>query len=334
MTTTTLSATLDLECPISSDAREQLIREVRRGLLRRPRSLSPWMFYDARGSDLFEQITQLRQYYPTRTERGILARHSDAIVAGTCCGKSGPLRLVELGAGTASKSAILLDAARRSQVEVWYAPVDVSPDALDVACRTIGNSLPDVRLSPVVANYVTHPPRLESFEGTTLGVYIGSSIGNFTPGEARSILRNLKGQLRRGDGLLLGVDMVKDVPTLLAAYDDDDGVTAEFNLNVLHRINRELDGEFDPERFRHHVVWNTGHSRIEMHLESTRAQRVNIPGARLDVQFEKGERIHTENSHKFTNATIGSLLKDAGFGVEQIWTDDLGWYSVALARVG
>src|SRR5277367_5312628 len=259
---------LDLDRPSSLDTREMLIWEVQRGLLMRPRSLPPWMFYDARGSQIFERITQLPEYYPTRTERDILMNCSDAIIAAACPDKSEPVRLVELGAGTAAKSTILLDAAVRSQSEVLYAPVDVSPDALDVACETIATLLPEISVSPIVANYVTDPTQLELFNGTTLGLYIGSSIGNFTPQEARTILRNLRSQLQAGDALLLGVDMVKDEPTLVAAYDDRDGVTAEFNLNMLHRLNRELDADFDPARFRHRALWNRAQSRIEMHLES------------------------------------------------------------------
>jgi L-histidine N-alpha-methyltransferase len=240
---------------------------------------------------------------------------------------------VELGAGTASKTTLLLDAAARLQSEVQYAPVDVSSDALDVACEAITAALPQVCLSPIVANYVTHPPQLESFNGTTLGLYIGSSIGNFTPREARTILRNLRGQLQSGDALLLGVDMVKDEPTLVAAYDDRAGVTAEFNLNMLHRLNRELDADFDTASFRHRALWKSAQPRIEMHLESTRDQRVRIAAANLEVCFAKGERIHTENSYKFTDATIRILLRDAGFEFEQTWTDERGWFSVTLARV-
>ena len=166
-----------------------------------------------------------------------------------------------------------------------------------------------------------------------MGLYIGSSIGNFTPEEARTILRNLHGQLQAGDALLLGVDMVKDEPTLVAAYDDRDGVTAEFNLNMLHRLNRELGADFNPATFRHRVLWNAAHSRIEMHLESTRDQRVRIAAAQCDVHFEEGERIHTENSYKFTDTSIRCLLTDGGFEVEQTWTDERRWYSVTLARV-
>jgi L-histidine N-alpha-methyltransferase len=327
-----ITIALDLARPSSLDTRESLVREVRRGLLRRPRSLPPWMFYDARGSEIFERITELPEYYPTRTERNILASCCDAIIDAACPDKSEALRIVELGAGTASKTTILLDAAARLQSEVLYAPVDVSSDALDVACETIATSLPEVSMSPIVANYVTHPPQLESFYGTTLGLYIGSSIGNFTPEEARTILSNLRGQLQPGDALLLGVDMVKDEPTLVAAYDDEEGVTAEFNLNMLHRLNRDLGADFDLARFRHRALWNPMESRMEMHLESTRDQHVRIAAANVDLYFAKRERIHTENSYKFTDASIRILLGDAGFDVEQTWTDERGWFSVTLAR--
>jgi L-histidine Nalpha-methyltransferase len=324
---------LDLERTSSFDTRDMLIREVQRGLRRRPRSLAPWMFYDARGSRIFEHITQLPEYYPTRTERNILASCCDAIIVAACPEKSEAVRLVELGAGTAAKTTILLDAAGRLRGEVLYAPVDVSSDALDVACETIATALPEVFISPIVANYVTHPPQLDSFDGTTLALYIGSSIGNFTPEEARTILRNLRSQLQAGDALLLGVDMVKDEPTLVAAYDDRDGVTAEFNLNMLHRLNRELEANFDPARFRHRALWNPAQLRIEMHLESTRDQHVRIAAADLEIYIAKNESIHTENSYKFTDESIRILLRDGGFEVEQMWTDEREWYSVTLARI-
>ena len=191
---------------------------------------------------------------------------------------SRPLRLLELGAGTAAKTGILLEAATRLRNEVTYIPVDVSSDALDEACDSIGCLLPDVELQPMVANYVTDPPKLERFQGTTLAMYIGSSIGNFSPREARTILRNLRSELRAGDALLLGTDMVKDEATLVRAYDDRDGVTAAFNLNILHRLNRELGANFDTGCFRHRARWNRVESRIEMHLESTRDQSCRYPG--------------------------------------------------------
>jgi L-histidine N-alpha-methyltransferase len=313
------------------DAREALIDEVWRGLRKRPRSLVPWMLYDAEGSDLFECITTLPEYYPARLERDILVKYAEAIITATGSDYSRPLRLLELGAGTAAKTGIVLKAATRLREEVIYVPVDVSSDALDAACDSIGCLLPDVQLQPMVANYVTHPPKLERFQGTTLAMYIGSSIGNFSPEEARAILCNLRSEFRAGDALLLGTDMVKDEATLVRAYDDRDGVTAAFNLNILHRLNRELGANFDTRCFRHRTRWNRAESRVEMHLESTRDQCVNIPAAQLSVQFAAFETIHTESSYKFTRKTLGALLHDAGFTSEQTWTDPRQWYRLTLA---
>ena len=313
------------------DTREALIDEVWSGLTRRPRSLVPWMLYDSEGSRLFECITTLAEYYPTRTERDILASYAEAIILATGSDYSRPLRLLELGAGTAAKTGILLEAATHLRDEVVYIPVDVSSDALDEACDSISCLLPEVQLQPMVTNYVTHPPKLERFNGTTLAMYIGSSIGNFSPAEARTILRNLRSELRGGDALLIGTDMVKDEATLVQAYDDKDGVTAAFNLNFLHRLNRELGANFDTGCFRHRARWNGVKSRIEMHLESTRDQCVNIPAAQLSLQFAAYETIHTENSYKFTRNTLSALLDHAGFTIEQTWTDPRQWYALTLA---
>ena len=316
--------------------REALTREVRRGLIARPRSLSPWMFYDAEGSRLFERITTLPEYYPTRTERAILAGYADAIIAAAHGAaihddRSLPLRLVELGAGTASKTCILLEAALRVSDDVAYVPVDVCPDALELACQNVACALPEVRMRPIVRNYVTHPLQLDAFDGTTLALYIGTSIGNFSPEEARLILRNLCSQLQTGDALLLGTDMVKDECTLLAAYDDNEGITAAFNLNILHRLNRELGANFDAARFRHRAFWNSIESRIEMHLESTQEQHVSIEYGDLDVHFMRRETIHTENSYKFTDEGIRSLLEEVGFERREAWKDGRGWYTLTLA---
>jgi dimethylhistidine N-methyltransferase len=330
MNTTTEFQTFEAKSLAPLDTREALIDEVWSGLLKRPRSLVPWMFYDSEGSRLFECITTLPEYYPTRAERGILARYAKAIIVASGSGYSQPLRLLELGAGTASKTGILLEAATQLRSEVTYIPVDVSPDALDAACDSIGCLLPDVQLQPMVANYVTEPPKLERFEGSTLAMYIGSSIGNFSPEQARTILRNLRSELKAGDALLLGTDMVKDEETLVRAYDDKDGVTAAFNLNILHRLNRELGANFDTGCFRHRARWNGAKSRVEMHLESTRDQRVDIPAAQLSFELAAFETIHTENSYKFSRRTLGALLNDTGFAVEQTWTDPLQWYTLTL----
>ena len=327
----TYSRVVDIERTAAVDTRQALNQEVCRGLIRRPRSLSPWMFYDAEGSRLFEVITTLPEYYPTRTERAILAKHADEIVAAAQGDRSSPLRLVELGAGTAAKTVILLQAALRVSDDVSYMPVDVSSDALETACQKIASALPEVRIQPIVRNYITHPLKLEPLDGTTLALYIGTNIGNFSPEEARMILRNVGSQLQARDALLLGTDMVKDEPTLLAAYDDSDGITAAFNLNILHRLNRELGATFDATRFRHRVLWNSIESRIEMHLESTQQQDVSIEYAELDLHFMPSETIHTENSYKFTDQSIRTVLRDAGFVVGRAWKDSRDWYTVTLA---
>jgi dimethylhistidine N-methyltransferase len=289
------------------------------------------MFYDAGGSRLFERITRLPEYYPTRTERAILLENSDAIVDSALRDRSLPLRLVELGAGTGSKTCILLEAALRVSDDVTYMPIDVCSNALELACQNVAYTLPEVRTQPVVRNFVTYPVELEPFDGTTLALYIGTSIGNFSPDEARLILQNLRYQLQTGDSLLLGTDMVKDETTLLAAYDDSEGITAAFNLNLLRRLNRELGANFDAARFRHRALWNPNESRIEMHLESSQEQDVVIESADLYLHFERGETIHTENSYKFTDKDVRGLLNDAGFQNRVAWKDRRDWYSLTLA---
>ena len=299
--------------------REALTREVQRGLIARPRSLSPWMFYDAEGSRLFERITTLPEYYPTRTERAILAGYADAIIAAAHGDRSLPLRLVELGAGTASKTCILLEAALRVSDDVAYVPVDVCPDALELACQNVACALPEVRMQPIVRNYVTHPLQLDLFDGTTLALYIGTSIGNFSPEEAQLILRNLCSQLQTGDALLLGTDMVKDRRTLLAAYDDNDGITGAFNLNILHRLNRELGANFDAACFRHRVLWNSIECRIEMHLESTQEQDVSIDTRTLiftscDAKPFTPKIVTSSQTRAFEGYSHRSVLRSEGHG--------------------
>jgi L-histidine Nalpha-methyltransferase len=187
-----------------------------------------------------------------------------------------------------------------------------------------------VRMQPIVRNYVTHPLQLDPFDGTTLALYIGTSIGNFSPEEAQLILRNLCSQLQTGDALLLGTDIVKDEPTLLAAYDDSEGITAAFNLNILHRLNRELGANLNATCFRHRALWDSIESRIEMHLERTQEQHVSIEHAELDVHFMQRETIHTENSYKFTDQGIRSLLEEVGFEIRRAWKDGHGWYTLTL----
>ena len=328
---------------IDPAAREAVAHAARTGLTASPRTLSPWLFYDETGSALFEQITTLPEYYLTRTERSIFAAHADEIIA-LAAGKD-CLTMAELGAGTATKTGILLQAAIRRQSQILYQPVDCSQSALEEARANIESNIPGVTVLPQLANYVTEPITLALLnearppQSRMLALYIGSSIGNFSPTEAREVLTNLRAQLQPRDTLLLGTDLApsshKSVATLLAAYDDEAQVTAAFNRNILARLNRDLGSDFDPSLFAHRAIWNPIHSRIEMHLEPTRSQRARIPasadGRALTLNFVPGETIHTENSYKFTTASIAYLLGDSGFVSMKLFTDPLNLFAVTLA---
>lgn len=314
-------------------AASPLAMEVINGLTERPKTLSPWLFYDREGSRLFEEITELPEYYVTRTERQILAEHADEIV--TVAAGGHVLSLIELGAGTATKTGLLLKAAVALQGRVTYSPIDVSASALEEARIRLEAELPQVKVESIVADY-TEGMRQNKAEivaggGRRLVLYIGSSIGNFSPVDAVDVLRGVRSQLAQGDCLLLGTDMVKDQSTLLAAYDDAAGVTAKFNKNVLARLNRELDANFNPQLFRHQARWNEQQSRIEMHLESLVTQKVSLGALEMDVRFRLGETIHTENSYKFTDQRVMSLLARSGFRLKQQWSDANKWFTVYLA---
>jgi L-histidine N-alpha-methyltransferase len=311
--------------------------EVYRGLTARPRTLSPWLFYDQEGSRLFEEITALDEYYLTRTERGIFEANADAIItaasAPTAHGLERDLTIVELGAGTATKTGLLLRAAVRRQEAVTYHAIDVSESALNEAQLHLTAAIPGITFEPRVGDYTEGLGEIPADGTRRLVLYIGSSLGNFEPDDARRLLLNVRNQLAPGDMLLLGVDMVKDISTLIAAYDDASGVTAAFNRNVLARINRELGADFDLVKFRHKVRWNGAQSRIEMHLESLLAHQVSIPSLELSLAFRRGETIHTENSYKFTTERADHLLAHTGFTVVDKWTDPHKWFGVFLARV-
>jgi len=312
---------------------------IRAGLRKTPKQLPPWLFYDEAGSLLFEQITALPEYYLTRIEREIFANDAPEMIA--LAAGDGRLRLVELGAGSADKTRLLLAAATQFQGEVCYQPVDVSGTALDLAKVRLEQELPEVTVEPHVADY-TRELRLEpcSDGEKRLALFIGSSIGNFLPEEALDLLTGLHAALEPGDGLLLGVDMApsatpaagaKSEAELMAAYDDAQGVTAGFNKNMLARLNRELGAEFDLEAFQHRIRWNPEQSRIEMHLESLREQTVRIPSLDLEIEFAAGETIHTENSYKYRLGEVEKLLNAAGFINPQRWRDEDGWFAVYLA---
>ena len=271
----------------------------------------------------------------TRTERGIFFLASDEIVNQARDGRR--LRIAELGAGSAEKTRLLLRAAVERQDEVVYEPVDVSASALDVAKRRIEREIPGVMVAPRVMDYTDgdghkfHLGALDPDE-RRLVLYIGSSIGNFEPTEAERLLRRVRAGLEIGDSMLLGVDLVKDKATLVAAYDDGQGVTAAFNKNVLIRLNRELDADFDVDAFAHRAVWNQAKSRMEMHLVSRRAHQVNVDELDMTVEFAAGETIHTENSYKYRPGQAEALLAETGFKPVETWTDAKGWFAVCLGR--
>lgn len=323
--------------PVES-VNEAVAREAYLGLTANPKTLSPWLFYDEAGSNLFEQITRLPEYYLTRTERGIFSANADEIIERAA--GSQHLTLIELGAGTATKTGLLLSAVVRQQGSVVYQPVDVSESALAEASENIRNNIPGVTVRCQLADYTREPLPLDRLPNThTLALYIGSSIGNFAPDDAVEVLVNLREQLQPSDKLLLGTDLApgpnKSTAALLAAYDDASGITAAFNLNVLTRLNRELGTDFDVSSFRHAARWNATESRIEMHLESMCAQHVPLPASSAApaaiLRFASGETIHTENSYKFTSMAVAELLNAAGFTATDTWNDPQGLFAVTLA---
>ena len=317
--------------PASFQTSDKIASVVYEGLMSRPKWLASWLFYDAAGSRLFDEITRIPEYYVTRTERGILEKCAAEIVA-RAAGENA-LRIVELGAGSADKTRLLLNAAAGRQDTVFYEPVDVSASALVEAQMRIEDELPNVLVCPRVQDYTQDlelDPVLPSERRLLL--YIGSSIGNFEPGESLLLLERVRAAMDPGDCFLLGVDLVKDETVLQAAYDDAERVTAAFNKNILVRLNRELDADFDPAAFAHEAVWNPTKSRMEMHLVSRKKQQVWVAGIDLRVEFEAGESIHTENSYKFTPGAAEALLKKAGFAPETTWTDERKWFAVVLAR--
>jgi L-histidine Nalpha-methyltransferase len=302
--------------------------DVLRGLTNSPKTLSPKLFYDAAGSELFDRITELPEYYPTETERSIFRQHAREMLeeAGDCSS------VVELGAGSASKTVLILQALLQRRADAAYYPVDVSAAALDACSERLHHLLPSLRVISKVLDFTHGTPQFRQLPGRKLFLFIGSSIGNFEPLEAGLFLKQVRSSMNQGDALLLGTDMRKSPDVLIPAYDDPAGITARFNKNVLVRMNRELGADFDLESFRHRIVWNDVLSRIEMHLESVCEQEVYISALGVELHFGKGETIHTENSYKFTMPMVRSIAQNGGFQLEKTWSDPKGWFTVHLLR--
>ena len=301
------------------------------GLTSSPKSLPPKWFYDAAGSELFEKITALPEYYPTRAEREILQAEAGQIAAA-----SRAATLVELGSGSSEKTRLLIDALRAAGTLRRYVPVDVSEQALLAAASALFSDYPGLEVSGVVSDfeeYLGLPARSDGeANGPRLIAFLGSTIGNLLPDQRASFLARVRSGMGAGDALLLGTDLVKDPAVLLAAYDDAAGVTAAFNKNVLSVLNHELGADFDPDSFEHVARWDPGQEWIEMRLRAAGPQTVHLPAIGLTVEFEDREEMRTEVSAKFRRDGVTQELAAAGFTLEHWWTDREGRFGLSLAR--
>jgi len=318
--------TLSLSNHLAADSAAQALRrDVRDGLTQTPKSLPPKWFYDSVGSDLFDQITRLPEYYPTRAEAQILRARSASIAAA-----SGADTLVELGSGTSEKTRMLLDALRDSGSLRRFIPFDVDAGVLNAAGAAIQREYPGIEIDAVCGDFEEHLDEIPRV-GRRLVAFLGSTIGNLTPGPRADFLSALSDTLQPGDSLLLGTDLVKDVGRLVRAYDDSAGVTAKFNRNVLAVVNRELDADFDLEAFEHVARWTAEEERIEMWLRATSAQRVHIAALDLAVDFATGEEMLTEVSCKFRPDGVEAELAAAGLRRTHWWTDPTGDFGLSLS---
>lgn len=306
-------------------SRQQMVRDIRRGLTADPKELSPKYFYDERGSELFEQITQLPEYYLTRAERALLETVITEIVAAVR-----PCSLVELGAGSATKTRIILDAMRGQGCAESYVPIDVSKEFLEATALQLKVEYSDVRIVPVVSD-ITEPFTLPDLASPTLVVFLGSTIGNFPREPAIQLLSHVARSMSPADRFLLGADLRKDPDVIHRAYNDSRGITAAFNLNILERLNRELDADFPIDAFEHHASYSTEHHRVEMHLVARRAHKVMIPEIG-EINFSEGESIRTELSYKYDRAALEDILHAAGLKMEMWLPAGDGSFALTLAR--
>jgi L-histidine N-alpha-methyltransferase len=300
--------------------------DVLAGLAATPKSLPPKWFYDAQGSALFEKITQLPEYYPTRAERSILRAVSAEIAS-----SSGAHILVELGSGSSEKTRLLLDALRGAGRLREYVPVDVSESALVLAGDALAAEYPGLEVHAVASDFEQHLGLPAAGAGPRLVAFLGSTIGNMVPAQRAAFLRRVRDQLRPGDTFLLGTDLVKDPALLVAAYDDSAGVTAAFNKNVLAVLNAELGADFDLDAFDHVAAWDSEHEWIEMRLRSASAQTVRVRDLGLTVSFAAGEEMRTEVSAKFRRSGVAAELAAAGFALRSWWTDEAGQFGLSLS---
>lgn len=318
-------ARIHLDHPLERQDRDGLLAELRDGLARSPRRLPSKYFYDDRGSDLFVEITQQPEYYQTRTEAALLADIADDVVR-----RSGAQELVEIGSGAATKTRILLDAMQRAGQLDLYVPMDVSEGTVRRVSLEMAARYPKLRVHGVVGDFMQHLGTIPDPD-ERLVIFLGGTIGNLDPRVARNFLRALGRQMHPGEHLLLGVDRIKDVARLEAAYNDGAGVTAAFNLNILRVVNRLAGGDLDPAGFRHQARWNPDHHRIEMWLIAERDQRARLEDLDLDLEIAAGEEILTEISTKYDESLAAALLDDSGFHLEHWYTDAEDLFALCLA---
>jgi L-histidine Nalpha-methyltransferase len=309
-----------------ADVQSQMRADALTGLLAREKSIPPVWFYDERGSRLFEEITQLPEYYPTRAERALLEVHALSIAQ-----MSKADTLVELGAGACDKTRVLLTALQEAGTLARYVPFDVSDEFLRGAAAALSEEYDALAIHLVIGDFHHHLSEIPT-EGRRMVAFLGGTIGNLNPAQRARFLFDLNCTMSSHDSLLLGTDLVKDRRRLVAAYDDDAGVTADFNRNVLHVLNQQLDADFDPERFRHVALWNEDEQWIEMRLRADRAFEVSLTGAGITVSFDEGEDLLTEISAKFTPERVERELVDAGFVLEEMWGADEGEFLLSLAH--
>ncbi|MGH8980784.1 MAG: L-histidine N(alpha)-methyltransferase [Acidimicrobiales bacterium] len=307
------------------DLQAALERDVRDGLRRYPKSIPPTWFYDEEGSRLFEEITRLPEYYPTRAERALLERHSDEIAS-----FSDADVLVELGAGSCDKTRILLDAMAELDSLRRYVPFDVSAEFLEDAATGLSREYGGLQVHAVIGDFLRHLDRIPS-TGRRLVAFLGGTIGNLVPAQRKRFFRALRATMSPVDRLLVGADLVKDSSRIVAAYDDSAGVTAKFNRNVLRVLNRSLDADFAPERFAHVVRWNAREEWIEMHLRALAPQTVTVGALGLIVRFDEDEELLTEVSAKFTPHRLAAELRQAGFRIDHQWGAEEGEFLLTLA---
>ena len=316
-----------IDVHLDADAAATMARDVRLGLSAYPKELAPKYFYDERGSQLFEQITELDEYYPTRAEREILAHRSAEILG--AAGRPGTL--VELGSGSAAKTRHLLDAMRDQGVLETYVPVDISEEITQRTAAQLVDEYPGLAVRGLVCDFERDLERIPAQDGSRLLAFLGGTIGNLYPRPRQEFLERIAALLGPADHLLLGTDLIKETSRLEDAYDDAAGVTAEFNKNVLAVLNNELGADFDLDDFDHVALFDTRQEWIEMRLRSRRRHTVRVPGLGLVLQFEEGEELRTEISAKFRLERVASELAAAGLRVADMWTDTAGDFALTLA---